>query len=186
MHYKTGYREKTPTILEPHHYEFVKLYAESFDSLAAYTASHKHILKVKASSLLQSAEVWEHIMRRIIDTDHLTSIQQKPASIYRLCIDRTGSSPCQIYNSYTSQGRKKDSNPIDTIKKIVYAYHFFSYLRREYFTKKLYNELVSEMEYLQFLFRNAAWITEFNLFKSRIEKDGIIFSKIINHGKEED
>lgn len=183
-----SYRYKIPEdCLAPHHKDFAQLYAQSRDSLNAYRESHKHIDKVKASCLLQSASIWDEIVKTYKSpNDKLSIYESTVVSLYDQCIKLTNQTPTRIFNVYAFENKfneevsEEDTNPLIVIEKLAHAYNFFIYIDREYFLIKISNAIKKEYGYLN-LIENNEWRQEFTKLKKQLELNNINIFKIISY-----
>lgn len=188
------YRYKIPIEkLEEHHIVFAQLYAESFDSLEAYNQSHKHINKVKASSLLQSPMIWEKVMEKIKSLEKKTTYQSELIFQYDYCKQNFGHYPTQLFQIYATNFhknnlgyKKEDVDPLKVIRKLAFAYKFFNYLNREHFCCKIAIAIGKEKEYFDMLAaKNNNWRKDYSLLVKHLEEHNIKLNKIYNGSTKE-
>lgn len=166
--------------LKPHHEAFATLYAASSNSLDAFLKSHKHILKVEASRLLTSSDLWEKIIKLI---------KEKPVSEYHKTIvasydaikSKTGKSPFVIVEKYTSGYQShKCADPIEVLGYLARAHHFFMILKRSYYMDKINKAIMDEMDYVNMMMpKNKNWEKEYLRMKKELQTDNINFQNLL-------
>lgn len=167
--------------IKPHHIEFAKLYSLTNSSLDSFIKSHRHILKVEASNLLVSNDIWEYIIKYKKSNEVKSAYDETVAACYDKVLRCCKKSPFVICDKMTKgYAKHKIADPLEVIRYLAFAHYFFVILQRDFFIKKIEQGIKLEMGYINTLReKNSKWDIEISRLAKKLQDEHINLLNII-------
>ena len=133
-----------------------------WNTLKAYNIAFEDVQKVRASYMLQDPAVWELIFRNLRTKKEKSEWEHEILKEYDRVHDVFSLSPFELYLVYVQATKNKhciavtlNVDCIQSFTVLLYIYHFFRVLKREYFYNLIEKRIEDESAIIKVLGRES-------------------------------